>query len=101
MAEHGRNLAADPRASLLVTGEVPADDPLDAGRVTLAGHAVRAEGAGADEARAAYLAAVPYAARYLDFADFALWVLRVERVRWVGGYGRMETVDPGAYRSAP
>ena len=35
-AEHGRNLVRDQRASLVV-GEDTAGDPLDAGRVTLAG----------------------------------------------------------------
>src|SRR5439155_17954587 len=38
MAEHTRNAAADPRASLIVTEDFPAgSDPLAAGRVTLIG----------------------------------------------------------------
>ena len=34
------------------------------------------------------------------FDDFTLWVLRVERVRWVGGYGRMGSAAAGEYRAA-
>ena len=48
-----------------------------------------------------YVEAVPSAKAYLDFRDFSLWILGVERVRWVGGYGRMDSVDAaGQYRAA-
>jgi putative heme iron utilization protein len=101
LAEHGRNLACDPRASLVVAQAVPPDaDPLAAGRVTLTGRVERPAGDEAGAARAAYLAAVSGADTYISFADFTLWVLRAERVRWVGGFGRMQTVDPAEYASA-
>jgi len=96
LAEHGRNLLADPRASLLVAAPSSGGDPLAAGRVTLAGR-VRP---GDEEARAAYRAALPSASDHGSFGDFALWVLDVERVRWVGGYARMATVDAADYAAA-
>ena len=99
LAEHGRNLAADPRASLVVA-EAAEGDPLAAGRVTLAGRVEAPAGAAAAAARAAFLAAVPAAAAYADFGDFALGVLHVARVRWVGGYGRMASCTADAYRAA-
>jgi len=37
---------------------------------------------------------------YVDFSDFSLWVLHVECVRWVGGYGRMDSADAEAYANA-
>ena len=37
---------------------------------------------------------------YVDFSDFSLWVLHVERVRWVGGYGRMDSASGAAYATA-
>ena len=98
-AEHGRNLRRDPRASLLVT-EDTTGDPLDAARVTLAGRADAVEGDERDVALAAFGAAVPGAAAYAEFDDFTFWVLRVERVRWVGGFARMDSVDGAAYRAA-
>jgi heme iron utilization protein len=98
LAEHGRNLQRDPRASLLVTQPGDRDgDPLDLGRVTLAGRAVRPQGALAAAARDAHVAAVPGAREYAEFGDFTLWVLQVERVRWVGGFGRMASCDGPAY----
>jgi putative heme iron utilization protein len=93
MAEHGRNLAHDPRASLAVAAPVPDGETLDGGRVTLAGHVEQPSGALADAALAAHVAAVPSAAGYAGWSDFALWILRVHRVRWVGGFARMESID--------
>ena len=45
-------------------------------------------------------AAVPAAKYYVDYSDFSLWVLRVHRVRWVGGYGRMDSATAEAYAAA-
>lgn len=100
LAEHGRNLQGDARASLVVADPPRGADPMTSGRVTLAGRAERPTGALADAARDAHLAAVPTADVYVDYGDFSLWVLRVERVRWVGGYGRMDSTSGAAYAEA-
>ena len=99
LAEHGRNLLADPRASLVVADLAASEDPLACPRVTLTGQARQPPAADEGPAREAYLTSVPNAEAYADFDDFTLWVLRVERVRWVGGYGRMESIDVAAYRA--
>ncbi|HMJ36940.1 MAG TPA: DUF2470 domain-containing protein [Baekduia sp.] len=100
LAEHGRNLARDARASLVVVDPAPVADPLAAGRVTLAGAVIRPAGEEHAAARAAYLAAVDSGRYYIDYTDFSLYVLRVERVRWVGGYGRMSSTDGADYAAA-
>ena len=101
LAEHGRNLAGDSRASLVITQVNLPPDPLAAARVTLAGRAQRAaDPATLAAARTAHLAGVPAATTYVDFSDFSLWVLNVERVRWVGGYGRMDSASGAAYATA-
>jgi putative heme iron utilization protein len=100
MAEHGRNVAGDPRASIVVTQPDPPADPLAAARVTLAGRVARVDGDALALARAAHLEAVPAAHVYIDFSDFAVWVLEVERVRWVGGYGRMDSASGPDFASA-
>lgn len=100
MAEHGRNLAGDPRASIAIVGPATESDPLASGRVTLAGMVERPSGDELTAARDAHLAAVPAAKYYIDYSDFALWVLRVQRVRWVGGYGRMDSATGEAYAAA-
>lgn len=92
LAEHGRNLERDPRSSLMVAHEPRELDQLAHGRVTIAGNAVAVEGEERDRARAAYLQAIPAANAYERFGDFQIWVIKPERVRWVGGYGRMDDV---------
>lgn len=100
MAEHGRNLAGDQRASIAIVAPATESDPLASGRVTLAGTVERPTGDELAAARDAHLAAVPAAKYYIDYSDFALWVLRVQRVRWVGGYGRMDSATGEAYAAA-
>ncbi|BBX19643.1 pyridoxamine 5'-phosphate oxidase [Mycolicibacterium duvalii] len=100
LAEHGRNLAGDPRASLAVVAPAAEDDPLANARITLAGHVELPDGAEREAAREAHLAAVAAAKYYIDYSDFTLWVLRVHRVRWVGGYGRMDSTTGAAYAAA-
>lgn len=100
LAEHGRNLAADPRASLSIVAPRAGDDPLASSRITLAGVVERPVGAEASAARDAHVAAVPAARFYVDYSDFTLWVLRVRRVRWVGGYGRMDSASAADYAAA-
>ncbi|HEY1841794.1 MAG TPA: DUF2470 domain-containing protein [Mycobacterium sp.] len=99
LAEHGRNLAEDPRASLSIVTASGDTDPLSTSRITLAGVVTPAAGDG-DAARAAYLDAVPASRFYVNFSDFRLWVLRVQRVRWVGGYGRMDSATAEQYLAA-
>lgn len=110
LAEHGRNLAADPRASIAIVAPntdagaaaaaTSSTDPLASGRVTLAGIAEQPAGDERAAARDAHLAAVAAAKYYIDYSDFSLWVLRVQRVRWVGGYGRMDSATGDAYAAA-
>lgn len=99
IAEHGKNLAADPRASLLVH-ESGSADPLANGRVTLLGRVTVLT----DEARAAakdaFVAAHPQAAYYADYKDFAFYGLVVESLRYIGGYGRMSWVSAEDYLAA-
>jgi len=100
LAEHGRNVTRDARASLVVGEADVTGDPLDSGRVTLAGVLEEPVGDELEAARAAYRAASPTSGLYGGFGDFTYYALRVARVRWVGGYGRMDSTDAGAYHAA-
>jgi putative heme iron utilization protein len=100
LAEHGRNLAGDPRASIAIVAPVTDADPLANARVTLAGRVEQPSGDERAAAREAHLSAVAAAKYYIDYTDFSLWVLRVQRVRWVGGYGRMDSTSGADYAAA-
>ena len=53
-----------------------------------------------DAVSAAYVDAVPAGRFFVDFSDFTFWVLQVRRVRWVGGYGRMDSASGQEYDAA-
>jgi heme iron utilization protein len=98
LAEHTKNLEQDHRASLLVA-ENGAEDPLANGRVTILGPCTRVEGDDG-RARGAFLTAHPNAAYYADFRDFSFWKLRVNAIRYIGGYGRMSWISPDDWHAA-
>jgi heme oxygenase (biliverdin-IX-beta and delta-forming) len=85
LSRHTRNLARDPRASLLLTERTERGDPLNHPRLTLGG---RVEGCPEPRAKVRYLQRNPKATLYAGFADFALYRLRIESVHFNGGFGR-------------
>ena len=85
LSRHTRNLAHDPRASLLLTGSHDRGDPLNHPRVTLSGGVERCA---APRAKVRYLQRNPKAALYAGFADFALFQLQIDDVHFNGGFGR-------------
>lgn len=99
MAEHARNLAADPRASLLVTAAGSGTGRLAAERATLVGTvtAVRADRHEAAVER--YLATHPDAF-WARFPDFGVHRLEVDQVRYVRGFGEMSWVSGDEHRAA-
>src|SRR4051812_18196853 len=101
LAEHTHNLERNARASLLVA-EGGSDDPLANGRVTMLGecHRIAADAPELPAAREAFFAVHPNARYYADFRDFAFWKLRVNAVRYIGGYGRMSWVPTAEWRAA-
>jgi len=98
LAQHTKNLQADPRASLLVL-QPGADDPQQAPRASLIGRVVRLAGAEAEDGAARFLKRHPKAGAYLAL-DFSLWRLDVAEVRYVGGFAQAawvsgsEVLDP-------
>jgi putative heme iron utilization protein len=97
LAEHSRNLTADPRASLLIgdrnADSSGAEDPLSSPRATLLGRAAL----DADPAlRARFLVRHPYAF-YAEFADFRIWRLEIAGVHFVEGFGRVKRFAPADF----
>jgi putative heme iron utilization protein len=85
LSEHTRQLRADPRCALLVTGAPAQPNPQTAPRLTLLATAELDDSAAL---RARFLAVHPYAALYAGFADFHLWRLVPSDGFWVGGFAR-------------
>jgi hypothetical protein len=86
IAQHTRNLDADPRACLFVfDAEAAAKDPRTAPRLAVFGEVTRLAAEAEADARARYLSRHP-SARGLLGMDFRLHRLAVEEAQWVGGF---------------
>ncbi len=100
IAEHTRNLKANPKTSIMVIEQADRDtDQLALGRVTLMGEVTTVPAAETDAVNAAYRAAHPQA-YYADFDDFAFYRMDVRAIRYVGGFGHMSWVTDDAYATA-
>lgn len=90
LAEHTRNLKAEPRVGLLFDGTAGLDEPLTGARLSLLGRIARTDTAG-DRAR--YLARFPGAALFAGFGDFAFYRVEPERGHIVAGFGRIHWIE--------
>ncbi|RDV39143.1 hypothetical protein DV096_00795 [Bradymonadaceae bacterium TMQ3] len=98
LAEHTRNLRADSRASLVVAASEGEGELLERGRASFQGKVEAVGGGEIDDLRARYLEVHPQAKGYVGFADFHFFRLRVERVRFIAGFGRMGWVEGALWR---
>src|SRR5712691_1300610 len=86
LAQHTKNLLADPRVSLLFDDTAGLPDPLAGPRLSVLGRAERVD----DPRLAARFAARhPASERYAGFADFHLYRVVIERGHLVAGFGRI------------
>ena len=98
LAEHQRYLLRDPRASVLIAPSLYDRDVLAKSRVTLMGEVEKVDLD--DAASEAYLERHPDAARFLSLGDFNFYQLRVERARYIAGFGRMGWLAENSYRES-
>jgi len=95
LAEHTRNIKANPHVSLLFDATAGLDEPLTGPRVTLLGELVR-DGDPAHLAR--FCARHPGARQYAGFADFHLYRLAVTRAHLVAGFGEIRWIEAAGWR---
>jgi heme iron utilization protein len=104
LAEHTRNLHADARAGFLVAHAADGG-VLEGARLTMLGSFAPAAPETSGELARRYLRYHPDAERYLQLGDFSFWVMSLERMRYIGGFGAMgwlagDALDPLAPLSA-
>ena len=94
LAEHTRNLHADARAGFLVA-HAAEGGVLEGQRLTMLGSFAPAAPEENSELARRYLRYHPDAERYLELGDFSFWVMSLERMRYIGGFGAMGWLDGG------
>ena len=90
LAEHAKNIEAEPRVSLLFDGTAGLADPLTGPRVTVLAVAKRSD---EPERLRRFLARHPSAGLYAEFRDFHLYRLEVARAHLVAGFGRIHWIE--------
>lgn len=102
IAQHTKNLVADPRCSLTVWQDDAGHDDVQAkARLTWIGDAAKVT-AGRDDAVARYLTWIPSAKGHFAAHDFALWRVSGKRGRFIGGFGAIHWVEaPQLHRDNP
>jgi putative heme iron utilization protein len=95
LSDHLKNLDQDNRASLLIDAARDLDHPMTGARLSVQGRIVASDDA---RHRARYLARHPAAAEYADFGDFGIYLLQIERVHYVGGFGVAKWYDQNDIR---
>lgn len=95
LAQHTRNLRADPRCSFIVVGH--GEDIQANARLTLVGECrPLADAAEIDAAAARYYRYFPDSTDFHRIHDFRFFRLEPLRCRYIGGFGRIHWADPAA-----
>ncbi|HZS06950.1 MAG TPA: pyridoxamine 5'-phosphate oxidase family protein [Blastocatellia bacterium] len=89
LAEHTRNVRADPRVSLFIQDSAATNDPQAGARLTLMGLAVPVAEGELDEAQQRYLERFPEARQNFQLGDFTLFKIELRQARFIGGFGQM------------
>ena len=90
LAQHSRNIAYEPRVSLLFDATEGHPDPLAGPRLTVLG---RAKAVDDGRLLGRFTARHPSASLYAGFADFRLYRVAVDRAHLVAGFGRIEWIE--------
>lgn len=91
IAQHTRNIKHNNKVSLTVFDRC-ADDPQASSRLTWIGDAEAIDPADT-EIRDRYLRYFPSAESYFETHDFALYVIRLRKARFIGGFGQIYWVE--------
>jgi putative heme iron utilization protein len=98
LAEHTKNIAADPRVSL-ITHNQRSPHIQTQGRVTLMGTAELVPDR--DAAGQRYLRYFPEAQTYFAMHDFSFYRIAPQAIRFIGGFGHIHWVKAEQYLQAP
>jgi len=91
LAEHTQNLLADPRVSLFVQDSQTLTNPQAGARATLL--CIADAVSDTTTAQSVYLQRFPESTSLMQLGDFRFFRLKIERVRFIGGFGEMYWVS--------
>lgn len=98
LAEHTKNLRAQPKASVLISGDASAS--LDRPRVTLSGTVSWLTGEEAEAAKLRFTQTHEEAKVWVTLKDFQPARLELGSIRFVGGFARAQMLTLEEYRAS-
>ena len=90
IAEHTKNIIADSKASITIVQDGDGDAQAK-GRITVAGTMVKVEN---DKVRDKYRRIFPESINYDTVHHFAYYELKTTAIRFIGGFGNINWIDP-------
>ena len=87
IAQHSKNLAKHPQLSFMILNQQQQDDAENP-RVTVMANAEKLTRDSSQTLISEFVEQHPKAAQYAELADFHIWRLTVQRVRYIGGFGQ-------------
>ncbi|MFT4539035.1 MAG: putative heme iron utilization protein [Planctomycetota bacterium] len=93
IAQHTRNMAADPKVCLTVVAQAGAQNQQAVGRVTVVGDAQAVPDDQAEQVAERYFAFFPEARAYAGTHGFGFFTIAPQRVRFIGGFGKIYWVE--------
>jgi putative heme iron utilization protein len=103
LAAHTRDMVDYPDVSLLISEpEAAGKMPQALARVTLQGQAqiISRESEKYNDAREVYLARFPDAARFFEFSDFDIFIIKPVSARFIAGFGQAVTINSEDFATA-
>jgi putative heme iron utilization protein len=92
IAQHTKNLRADPRACLTVVEF--GDDKQAGSRISVLADAAVVSADDRDQVAEQYFTRFPKSRRFSETHGFSFWVLKPRRVRFIAGFGKIHWIEP-------
>jgi putative heme iron utilization protein len=99
LAQHTKNMQADPRVCLTALEGKPGDKQAQA-RVSLLGDASPVPDEALPRVQELYLTAFPNSRGHFQAHDFSFWWIEPRRVRYIAGFGDIHWIEPEAWTQA-
>lgn len=100
IAQHYKNMTADPRACLTVAERFPGSRPQAFGRASIMLRLHEVPAPEQEAVRKRYRDRFPESRDYEQAHDFTLFRGTPERIRWIGGFGEIHWIEGGAFCEA-
>ena len=99
LAVHTKNINKNPHVSVMVFQPDKDGNVFNGSRVTFSGKLVKiTDDKSVEKLKKDYLAEHPDAKDFIDFGDFNFYVLEIETIYYIGGFGEIGEVDLDEYR---